>query len=291
MSEASKSAESTPARNAGRNIVTTTSETIAAMYSPPAPASEEASKEAPKEEVKTESQAEDNRKDGKKKGFQERISELVNQRNESKAKADAAERRAAELETRIKELQARPDPIKEEPRPSRDKFASDDQYLDALAEWKANQVIAKREKEKAEAEAKEAQEALAKAWVRRQKQAMAEIDDYSEVIGKSEIALPGHLHQAILESDIGPHLAYYFAKHPDEAKRFASMTPTTALRQLGKLEDQLTDIEEDPKEPKTAVEVSKAPPPVKPVKTEGPVTSTPKSFEEYRAKRQAERKR
>lgn len=291
MSEATQTAESTPARHAGRvQPQVVTSETIAAMYSPPAPASEEDSKEPPKEEAKADPKAAEPRKDGKKNSFQERISELVNKRKEAEAKVEASEREKRELEARIQRLEARPEPIQDTPRPQRSAFGTQEEYEDAIGEWKADQKIAQRERQAAEARAKAEQEALATAWAKRQKQAMAEIEDYSEVIGKSEIALPGHLHQAILESDIGPHLAYYFAKHPDEAKRFAAMTPTTSLRQLGKLEDQLAQVEPDePKKP--AVEVSKAPPPIKPVKDVAPVTSTPKSFEEYRAKRQAELKR
>jgi hypothetical protein len=296
MSEAQQTATPEPARNAGRIVPNVeTSETIAAMYSAPDPAK----KDAPSEpEAKEEAKADPETKapeakphDGKKNSFQERISELNAKRKEAEAKAEAAERARGELEERLKRLEAQPAPTKEEPKPVKSAFSNDDDYIDALTSWKADQAIAKREREQAEARAKEAQESVATAWAKRQKLAMAEIDDYSDVIGKSEVVLPGHIHQSILESEVGPQLAYYFAKHPEEAKRFASMTPTSALRQLGKLEDQLADVEEVQTK-KPAVEVSKAPAPIKPVKDSGPIVAgSAKSFEEYRAKRQAESRR
>lgn len=288
-----QTADSTPARHAGRtqpNVVT--SETIAAMYSTPDQAKTDATQvEAKPEDAKKAEEAkpnEDKPQDGKKNSFQERITELVAKRKEAEAKAEAAERQRQDLEERLKRLEAQPEPAKAEPKPARAQFTSDDEYIEALTEWKADQAIAKREQEQAEARQKSAQEELASSWAKRQKAAMKEIEDYAEVIGKSEVSLPGHLHQAILESDIGPHLAYYFAKHPDEAKRFAGMTPTSALRNLGKLEDQLADVQDvEPRKP--SVEISKAPAPIKPVKEVAPASpGSPKSFEEYRAKREAE---
>lgn len=290
--EQHQQADTTTARNAERvtpNVVT--SETIAAMYAPQA--KEEATKEEPQGEAKDESGT-DGKQEGKKNRFQERISELVDKRRAAESEAEQAKREAAELRARLESLTARAEPVKEEPRPSREKFASDEDYIEAVAEWKADQRLAKREREQAEAQAKAQQEQLANQWKRNVEKAKAEIDDFADVIGKSEVALPGHLHQALLESEVGPHLAYYFAKHPDEAKRFAAMSPTTALRQLGKLEDRMME-DDAPAEPKPkakpAPEVSKAPPPVTPVKDGRAIDPGPaKSFDEYRARRQAEKR-
>lgn len=293
MSTTQQSADTDTTRDVERvkpNV--TTSETIAAMYAPPA--KEEADKDESKEESKSEEKQDG--KDGKKakKPFSERIQELVAQRREAESKAERAEREADELRRKLEAIQAKPEPVKEEPKPARVKYTSDEEYIEALAEWKASQALAKREKEQADAQAKAYQEQLAADWKRRQDSARAEIDDYTDVISKSDVALPGHLHQAILESEVGPHLAYYFAKHPSEAKRFASMSPTTALRQLGKLEDKLIvdeDDHEEEKKPTSTVEKSKAPPPINPPKEgRAPNLAPANIFDEYRAKRKAERK-
>lgn len=290
---------STTARHAERvqpNVVT--SETIAAMYSG-APPKAEPSKEEPKGDAPGAQSGADGDKGEKRarKPFSERISEVVTQRREAETRAERAERERDELRARLDAMSAQAAPVKEEPRPIRDKFQNEDDYLDAVADWKADQKIAKREREQEEARAAAEREQLVKRWQKAQERAKAEIEDYETVIKASDVQLPGHLHQAILESDIGPHLAYYFAKHPDEAKRFEGMSATTALRQLGKLEDRLADdtADEPPRKAAAsspAVETSKAPAPVTPVKDGRAVDPGPAgSFEEYRARRQAEKKR
>lgn len=285
------------ARHAERvqpNVVT--SETIAAIYSG-APPQAEPPKEEPKGDAPGAQPGAEGDKGEKraKKPISERMSELANKRREAETRAEQAEREAAELRARLDAMSARAEPVKEEPRPDRAKFANDEEYIEAVAEWKADQRLAKRERDQAEAQAKKEREQLAQRWQTAQERAKAEIDDYETVIKASDVQLPGHLHQAILESDVGPHLAYYFAKHPDEAKRFTSMSATTALRQLGKLEDRLAEDADDEPAPKAApapaVEKSKAPAPITPVKDGRAIDPGPaNSFDEYRARRRAERK-
>lgn len=292
MSDTQQTADSSVSREDTRtkpNVVT--SESIAAMYSSGAPTVEAESTDSAevKAQAKTEAK-EEKQHDGKKNSFQERIQELVSKRKEAESEAQAAKRENQQLMERLKVLEATSAPSEVTAKPTRSVYASDDDYIEALTEWKADQAIAKKESAQAEARQKAAQEEVNTSWAKRQKAAMREIDDYAEVIGKSDVALPGHIHQAILESEIGPHLAYYFAANPDEAKRFTGMTPTTALRNLGKLEDQLADASAPTS--KAPVEVSKAPKPIAPVKDlSSAVPGSAKSFEEYRAQRQAERKR
>lgn len=289
-----KQDDSATARHAERvTPVLVTSETIAAMYAPQAKEAE------PEDKSKEESKADtgsDGQQEGKKNRFQERISELVDKRRAAESEAESAKREASELRAKLESLAVRAEPVKEEARPARNQFTDEDEYTDAVAEWKATQVLAKREREHVEAQMQRQQDELANNWKRNQEKAKAEIDDYAEVLGKSDIMLPGHIHQALLESDVGPHLAYYFASNPDEAKRFAAMSPTSALRQLGKLEDRL--LEDEAPAPKTetkakpAPEVSKAPAPVVPIKDGRALDPGPaKSFDEYRTRRAAEKKR
>lgn len=312
MTEATnQTAESTPARNAGRtqpNVVT--GETIAARFAPSPPEAKaepevKADTEAKPAEVeaKTEAQpSEGDRKDSGKKSISDRMRFLVEQRKseatkrqEAEAKTAALLREKEELEARLKRLEANPDPIETAPRPKRDAFGTQEEYEDAVADWRADQKIAERERKAAEARALAEKQAIDAAWNRRMQAAMKEFDDYKDVVGGSKISLPEHLYVALQESEYGPHLAYYFAKHPEEAERFTAMRPTTALRQLGRLEDAL--FSEQPEEPeaqpakkeaqKPAVEVSKAPAPVKPVRESTAANPGPAlTFEEYRARRQ-----
>lgn len=288
---------STTARQAERvqpNVVT--SETIASMYSGTPPTAE-APKDEPKDAPKDENHADGDKGEKRRKPISERMSELVSQRRAAETEAQQAKREAAELRARLEAMSAQAAPVKEEPRPDRSKFASDEEYIEAVAEWKADQRLAKREQEQAEARSKAERDQLVKGWQDAQQRARAEIEDYDDVIKGSDVQLPGHLHQAILESDVGPHLAYYFAKHPDEAKRYAGMSPTKALRELGRLEDRLAEDADDDQpatnpSPKAEIETSKAPPPTARVKDARAVDPGPaQSFEEYRARRLAEKRR
>lgn len=288
---------STTARQAERvqpHVVT--SETIASMYSG-APPTAEPPKDEPKDAPKDETHADGDKGEKRKKPISERMSELVSQRKAAETEAQQAKRERDELRARLESMSAQAAPVKEEPRPDRSKFANDEEYIEAVAEWKADQRLAKREQEQAEARSKAERDQLVKGWQAAQQRAREEIDDYDDVIKGSDVQLPGHLHQAILESDVGPHLAYYFAKHPDEAKRYAGMSPTKALRELGRLEDRLAQDADDDQpsvkpSPKAEIETSKAPAPTTRVKDARSIDPGPaQNFEEYRARRQAEKKR
>lgn len=292
MSEASQTtADTTPACHAGRTVPNmVTSESIAALYSPPDPAQKDASTEAATDKSDKPAPKEDKPNDGKKKGFQDRISEVVAQRKAAETKAEDAERRAAELEAKLKVMEARPTPSEEKARPQRFAFADDEQFIDALAEWKADQAISKREAAQREAQEKEATAQVMAAFQKRQTKVMAEIEDYADVIGQSKVQLPTHITDAIYEGKAGPLLAYYFAKNPDEAARFSRMRPATALMELSDLGKELLASDEPASVTNSKpVEVSKAPRPITPVReTSAVLSGTPKDFESYRAKRQQE---
>lgn len=272
-------------RHAGRVVPKLeTSETIAAIYAPQVVA-EPAAEVDPKVEEKP-----------PKNRVQERIGELITKRDAESKRADAEKLRADALETQIRELraaQAQPEAIKGTERPQRTKFGSDEEFEDAIGEWRAEKIIAKREQEQRDARQKASEAEIVETWQQRVTRAIEEIPDYADTIRKSEVILPGHIHRAILESESGPELAYYFAKHPAEAKRYSDMTPTAALRGIGKLEDKLTAEEGEttiPAKKAAVIEVSKAPVPISPVREAGGITDQrPKDFESYRAKREAEK--
>lgn len=274
--------ESTDAREASMSRVTTQDTLLASLAAP-------ASTEPVKEESKTDDKPEGGEQKPAKKSPQERIVELAHKRKEAEAKAANAEKRNAELEAQLQALKAQAAPIEQKPRPQRASYASEDDYTDALTDWKADQRIAERERQQAEARQNAEQQEVAQQWDKRQQQAIAAIPDYADVIGKSEVIVPPYVHQALLESEKGPEIAYFLALHPEEAKRLNAMKPLAAIKRIAALESDLADEDDAKPEPK-AVELpkkSKAPEPINPVKNVG--ASNPgkaESFEEYRRRRQ-----
>lgn len=242
----------------------------------------------------------------KPKPIQPRINELVAERNEAQelaiAEAQRAEEMRRELEAlreEVKVLKTPAAPIESKPRPQREQFETQEQYEDAVTDWKVEQRLAEREKQEAEARIKAARDALANNWKARQETFRAEAADYDEALSASEVDMPQYMLDAIMESDIGPQVAYHLAKNPSEARKLVNMTATAALRELGKLETRLQKTDKTETKPEKAkegapVETSKAPAPIETLKkANAPVEKDPKdmSFQEFKAWRRASQQR
>jgi hypothetical protein len=293
MTEATQTATTTDAREASKSRVQT-HETVLANLAPQGAASVLAEEKSEAEKDK------DGGESKPKKTAQERIQELAAKRKEAEADAEAARREAAELKARLQALSAQAQPLKDDDKPLRSQFGTEDEFIEALSDWKARQAIAKREQEQAQARAEAEEAEIAATWSRRQEQVMKVLPDYAEVIGKSEVSIPPHIHRAILDSDQGPQIAYYLALHPEEAKRIVHMDPIRAVKRIASLERDLAAIESEEQE-EQSVEVdkdkpkpqkSKAPPPIDlPKSTPSATPSTTNSFEEYKRRRQAEQRK
>lgn len=243
----------------------------------------------------------------KKKPLVEELVRTRHERNAARGEAEEAAAKAARLEAELADLRARmeanqalPAPKDPDPKPQRSQFVSDEDYQEALTDWKVDQKLAEQQREQQQARTEAFQQQLADNWSARLELAKAELTDFDEVVGKSDIDMPNHLYVAIVESDMGPQLAYYLAQNPSEARLLKGMSQTSALRMLGKLEEQLANVSEKPKEqpatgaekkPEKQVEKSKAPPPIEPLTgASGPVEKPTEqmTYAEYKAHRQAQ---
>lgn len=250
------------------------------------------------EEVKTGAETPEQQTQPKKKPLIEELVRTRHERNEARGENTALQAELAELRQQMQAAQAQPAPKELDPRPQRAQFVSDDDYQEALTDWKVDQKLAERQQEEQQARANAAQQQLADNWQKRLTAAKTELTDFDDVVGKSEVDLPNHIYVAVVESDLGPDLAYYLAQNPEEARLLKGMSPTAALRMLGKLEDRLAAEKAPPKkdEPKPGTktntappEKSKAPPPIDPLKdASGPVEkdTAQMTYQEYKAHRQ-----
>lgn len=214
---------------------------------------------------------------GRFKGVQPRIDELTRARRE--AEREAAYWKAVATGTQSP-AQAAPQ------RPVPENFDKYDDYIDALTDWKADQAVAKR----LEADStRKVAETRAQTFAERQVQARATMPDYDEVVGGSDTPIANHVGEVILESDLGPQLAYHFAKNPDVLMRLNSMSPTAAAREIGRLEATLSAKPAVPAAP--TKKVSNTPAPAGTLGTQGRAT-TPAlqnlSMEEYMKQRKAQ---
>lgn len=173
---------------------------------------------------------------GRFKGVQPRIDELTRKRHE-------AEREAAYWRGVATQGKAQPSADSKPAAPDKptpDKFSDYAEFVEALADWKADQRISQAlEAREANAAEKRQAETRSQTWAQRQDAARAAVADYDDVIGAAETPVAQHVAEALLESEHGPALAYHLAKNPAELQRLNSLSAREADRTIGRLEERL----------------------------------------------------
>lgn len=178
--------------------------------------------------------------------FERRLDKLYRERGELQARADAAERRLAELQQ----------PKAPQGEPKLEDFDFDPaKYGQAMVEWGKTQAARDFETKQRTESARTYAQRLTSQWEERVTEAEDRFKDFHEVVG--EIQPTSAFAAAIMSAD--PAVAYHFGKHPKEAEELASKTPIEQAYAIGKLEAKLLA---KPVEPRTP---SKAPAPISPV--------------------------
>lgn len=193
------------------------------------------------------------------------------QLNEILEKRLAKERRKAQREAdqRLAEaLRQSPSGKTEEPVHSGDKpkpetFATTEDYVEAVSEWKARQIMQEtltaQEAKRQEATQRQQQQEMAKQWEAKAEKAEEKYDDFDEVAYNPRTPISQPMAELIHASDMGPDLAYYFGKNPDDAARIAQLDPIRAAKEIGKLEVKVATLTQQKP-------VSRASPPINPIR-------------------------
>src|SRR5579863_3387525 len=115
-----------------------------------------------------------------------------------------------------------------------------DEYVEALADWKAGQRLQQQKQvETAQAEQQRAREAFA-TYNEAAKSARSKYEDFEEVVGRRDLKIPQAAQIAIIESGaVGPDIAYYLGKNPDVCQELAKMSPMRAIARIGQIEAQV----------------------------------------------------
>lgn len=119
--------------------------------------------------------------------------------------------------------------------PQRADFDSDESYVEALVEHKNAQRWELQQAQQAQAQALQSYQEKAS-------KAKEEYGDFDDVVAQAsdhplwKSPQFSHVTEAVMSSDYGPDLVYYLASNLDEADKVASMSPTSAVRYLGKIE-------------------------------------------------------
>ena len=222
--------------------------------------------------------------------LEKRFSELTKQRKEAEARAEEAERRLKALESQGQQAQAQP---QSNQKPTPDNYKDAFEYAEALSEWSAEQALAKREQEIKQREVEAKRETVIKTWQQKLESTIAELPDYEEMVASSTVTVNDTVRDAILESDVGPRILYELASDDEMAEKLSTMTTAGALKLIGKLEAKFEKTEEPVKaEKKTVAAKSKAPEPIRPLRSTSGVADVgmdgnDMSYQQWKAARQA----
>ena len=137
-----------------------------------------------------------------------------------------------EQAAKLAEMQTRQSAPKDVP--PVDQFESPEAYAEALAVKKAEELIALREQQKAQA-------AIADAYHDREEEARNKYDDFEQVAYNPSVRITDVMAETIRASDVGPDVAYYLGANPKEADRISRLSPFLQAKEIGKIEGRLTD--------------------------------------------------
>jgi hypothetical protein len=132
-----------------------------------------------------------------------------------------------------------------------DQYATTEEYVDALTNSKAQQIVQQQQF------AKQQQELLG-SYHDKEEAARDKYEDFEQVAYNPKLPITDVMAQTIQASDNGPDIAYYLGTNPKEADRIARLAPFLQAKEIGRLEAKVAS------EPVTK-QTSKAPAPISPI--------------------------
>jgi hypothetical protein len=172
-------------------------------------------------------------------------------------RAARAEERAAMLEQQLDERQKKQQSSDE--KPIRENFQNDEEFIDALTEYKVNKKIPELVNSVRENEMSNANNQQANAL--REK-----YSDFDDVMAEAnEMPVPAKAMQplgtALVSSGMSDEIKYYLASNPEEFNRIVALPPLKIMAAIDAISDKLTGKE--PHQP------AKKPSPIVPPKSKG----------------------
>lgn len=116
---------------------------------------------------------------------------------------------------------------------SPEQFNTYEEYAEALAERKAEELLAKRET------AQQVQ-ALQEQYYEREETARDKYDDFDQVAYNPNLPVTEIMAQSIQASDVGPDVLYWLGSNPKEATRISRLNPILQAKEIGKIEASLS---------------------------------------------------
>lgn len=250
-------------------------ETNSAIETPVTPAAGDAAAAPANTDAAADTAAQSNDRDGKgrfRNPVQPRIDELTR-------RAGEAERETAYWRGRAEAREATEDAAAKANAPKKPEAKDFDDYglyVEALADWKADEKIkANNESQRQESAKERTSREKGERWAERSNAARTAHADFDEVLSAaSGVKLADFVCDALDESEQSAELLYRIAQDPSIADRLNAMSPRGAALELGRMEAKLSPVSADPdpeevpvveKQAPPARKTTTAPPPIKPI--------------------------
>lgn len=189
---------------------------------------------------------------------QAELNEIVSKRI-AKAESKAERRVIAALE-RIVPQQPQQYQSEQNDKPERVNYASDEDYIDSLTDWKIDQRESVGKQQTAHKESIALETKTENMYTEAAKIPGFDRQDFND------LPLTPAIVQTIVESDVAPKLMAYMAAHPEDIARIATLSPARQAAELGKLEAKATSIK--------TTRVSNAPDPISTIGSQGGAVKT-----------------
>jgi len=126
-------------------------------------------------------------------------------------------------------------------KPNMEDFETNEDYVEALTDYKMDVKLTERDKvnaEKASQEKAETAQAKAQEGFNEQiTKAREKHDDFDDVVMNNQnVAITADMLNVMQESSLGAEVAYHLGKNPEEALRIAKLSPTAQAMAIGRIE-------------------------------------------------------
>ena len=222
------------------------------------------------------------------KGIKKRLATITRKRHDAERDAEATRAENAELRTKLDALE-HPGSETEGEEPQIDNFDTEEEYLEAVTDWKADQKIAEREaawEAEQEEKVREEQEATAQerqgAFKSELEKGVEKYEDFEDVI--EDLNITGDMINILESLPNIPDIVYMLGNSPDTVKELVDLPFLQVAYKMKTISDGLAKKKN-----------TKAPAPVKPVGTSGGVIKSLESmsmseYNAYMDKKDKERK-
>jgi len=243
-----------------------------------------------KSEKKEEKQVEEPA-DSKK--VQKRINKLTKKMRTAERENEFNKKRADELEKKLKEYDFE---VPGDDKPLKVDFDDEDEYIEALTDWKIEKKLGKTQQIAAKDEQIEAEQDAVKESYGELDNAIdsgkEKYEDFTDLVMDKDLVISSEVTQILLDTEIPEDIMYYLASNPEESERISNLDPLRVAKEIGKIENSLITAEKNEVKKlvkKKVKKQSKAPAPISSVRTDGvtekdPNKMSPKEYREWRSK-------